>query len=513
MAKRKTAIRWGFAAALIVFAVVLLNIYVNREAQVLARDMIAAHFHSDVQLKSIHVRLLPFVRITGEDLVLVQNGEGAKVPFVTAQNFEATTSFWNMLTRTRQLHHVKTKGLVITVMRHAGQEAQPGTRRKVPDFNIDELVADDAVLAIMPKDRTKRSLIFKMHHLLLTSVGKSAVMHYRARLENALPPGEIEAEGNIGPWNFDDSGATRLDGQYEFRKADLGVFKSIAGTLSSTGSYQGELSRLEVSGTTDTPDFKVAAGDHAVDLKTQFAATVDGTNGNTELKSVEATFLNSSFEANGFIYDIPGPEGHIISLSVTSKNARVEDMLKMAVKTPPAMQGELKFKSKVRIDPGSTPVRDRITAQGEAWIANGFFRNATVQQKIAELSHKAEPGKADDQNERVPAKFRTRFTLEQGKLKLPLLDFNVPGAEAKLHGTYYLTDETLNFTGIAMLQATVSQLTTGFKSLLLKAVDPLFKTKNAGTVLPITITGTRQSPKFKVQIKRLKEAKHEASAH
>ena len=33
MAKRKTAIRWGFAAALIVFAVVLLNIYVNREAQ------------------------------------------------------------------------------------------------------------------------------------------------------------------------------------------------------------------------------------------------------------------------------------------------------------------------------------------------------------------------------------------------------------------------------------------------------------------------------------------------
>lgn len=513
MARTKTAIRWGIAAALIVVAVAILNLYVDRKGQDLARDMLAAHFHSDVQLESIHVKLLPYVRISGEGLTLVQNAQGAKVPFVTVQSFEGTTSFWNMLTRTRQLHHVRTHGMVITVMRHAKPEVQPKTRRKVPEFNIDELIADEATLAIMPQDRTKRSLVFKMHHLVLTSVGKSAVMHYSARLQNALPPGEIEAEGNIGPWNFDDSGSTRLDGHYVFRKADLSVFKSISGILSSTGSYEGELSRINVSGETDTPDFMVQAGAHAVDLKTQFQATVDGTNGNTLLQTVEAHLLNSSFTAQGLIYDIPGPQGHIIALDVVSKDARVEDMLKMAVKTPPAMTGQLKFKAKVRIDPGSEAISQRITADGQANIVNGYFKNATVQEKIAQLSHKAEGEHNANDGERVPAKFTTQFHMAKGVLRLPLLDFNVPGAQAKLHGAYRLNDETLDFRGVAMLQATVSQMTTGFKSLLLKAVDPVFKTKTAGTVLPIAVTGTRQEPKFKVEMKRLKEAKKEAKAN
>ena len=44
--------------------------------------------------------------------------------------------------------------------------------------------------------------------------------------------------------------------------------------------------------------------------------------------------------------------------------------------------------------------------------------------------------------------------------------------------------------------------TTGVKSLLLKMVDPLFSRKDAGTVLPIHITGTRSDPKFGVDVKR-----------
>lgn len=351
-----------------------------------------------------------------------------------------------------------------------------------------------------------------MHHLILTSVGKSDVMHYRARLENALPPGEIEAEGNLGPWNFEDTGSTHVDGKYDFRKADLSVFHEISGMLSSTGTFSGQLSRLDVNGTTDTPDFMVKAGRHPVDLKTQFQATVDGTNGNTELKSVEAQFLNSSFTAQGLIYDIPGPQGHIITLDVVSKDARVQDMVEMAVKTPPAMSGSLKFHAKVKINPGSTPIRDRITADGEATIVNGYFKNATVEKKIAELSHKAQHELKASDTERVPAKFNTKFHLANSQLTLPLLDFNVPGAETRLHGTYSLKDESLNFTGIAMLQATVSEMTTGFKSMLLKAVDPFFKGKSAGTVLPITVTGTRKAPKFGVEMKHLKDAKREANA-
>jgi hypothetical protein len=38
------------------------------------------------------------------------------------------------------------------------------------------------------------------------------------------------------------------------------------------------------------------------------------------------------------------------------------------------------------------------------------------------------------------------------------------------------------------------------KSFFLKALDPLFKGKKAGTVLPIKITGTRESPSFGLQV-------------
>jgi len=41
------------------------------------------------------------------------------------------------------------------------------------------------------------------------------------------------------------------------------------------------------------------------------------------------------------------------------------------------------------------------------------------------------------------------------------------------------------------------------KSLFLKMIDPLFKSKDAGTVLPIKITGTREKPLFKLDMGRV----------
>ena len=44
--------------------------------------------------------------------------------------------------------------------------------------------------------------------------------------------------------------------------------------------------------------------------------------------------------------------------------------------------------------------------------------------------------------------------------------------------------------------AKVSQTTTGWKSVLLKAVDPIFKRKNVGAEIPIHISGTPDKPSF-----------------
>lgn len=73
-----------------------------------------------------------------------------------------------------------------------------------------------------------------------------------------------------------------------------------------------------------------------------------------------------------------------------------------------------------------------------------------------------------------------------------------------LDGTYGLRSGDLDFHGLAQLQAKPSQMVTGFKSDLLKLVDPFFR-KNGVTQLPIKITGTREHPSFGLDFHRKKE--------
>ena len=71
----------------------------------------------------------------------------------------------------------------------------------------------------------------------------------------------------------------------------------------------------------------------------------------------------------------------------------------------------------------------------------------------------------------------------------------MPGADVRLSGQYALRQETLDFHGNLLIDAKVSQTVGGFKSVLLRAADPLFR-RDGRTVIPIQITGTRQDPSF-----------------
>ena len=58
----------------------------------------------------------------------------------------------------------------------------------------------------------------------------------------------------------------------------------------------------------------------------------------------------------------------------------------------------------------------------------------------------------------------------------------------------------MNFAGTLALDAPLSKTTTGFKSLLLKAVDPLFRGRGVGTLVPIKIAGSVEKPEFGVDV-------------
>jgi hypothetical protein len=63
-------------------------------------------------------------------------------------------------------------------------------------------------------------------------------------------------------------------------------------------------------------------------------------------------------------------------------------------------------------------------------------------------------------------------------------------------GQYSLDGNTFDLHGTLKLDAKLSQMMTGWKSILLKPVDPFFSKHGAGTELPFHINGTRDEPHF-----------------
>ena len=161
-----------------------------------------------------------------------------------------------------------------------------------------------------------------------------------------------------------------------------------------------------------------------------------------------------------------------------------------------AMKGAIRFQTSLRIPPGDVDIARKLQLAGAFAIDSARFTKLDVQQKIDALSRKGQ-GKPDaPPSGTVASDFAGQFALNRGELALRRFSFHMPGAALSLNGAYGLLDEHLDFNGTVRLDAKISETTTGVKSFLLKAVDPFFKGKNAGAVIPIKITGTRDQPAF-----------------
>jgi hypothetical protein len=308
--------------------------------------------------------------------------------------------------------------------------------------------------------------------------------------------------GSFGPWSPDDPGQTPLAAEYTFDKADLGVFKGISGILSSTGKFGGVLENIEVEGKTSTPDFTVTIGGHPLDLETVFSATVDGTNGDTLLHPVTAHLLNTVIVAQGGVVKSKDNKGKEITLDVTVDKGRLEDLLRLAVKTTrPPLTGAVNFHTKFDLPPGEGDLADRLNLNGKFEVKQAHFTSPEVTAKIETLSRKGQGQPENKDAGSSVSQLKGNFVLDNGVITFRGLTFSVTGAEVALNGKYGLDKEDLDFHGKLRMQAKISQTTTGAKSFVLKAVDPFFR-KNGQTVLPIKITGQRDHPSFGLDLHR-----------
>lgn len=477
-------------------------------------ETLSARLDADVAIGDLHWRIFPTVHAYGSDLTLRRRRPSGARPLISIKSFTVDARLAGLVRK--RVAHVTLDGLEIAIPPDddapvdAATSARRGTgnpaaARPLEDgVVIETLDATGGQVLTIPKKKEKAPNVWAIHTLRMHNVGAGQAMPFRAALTNAIPPGEIDTTGTFGPWLPDKPGNTALAGTFMFARADLSIFHGISGILSARGSFGGTLDRIEVNGETDTPDFTIKLGGHPFPLHAAYRTIVDGTNGDTILEQIDATFLESSLLAKGSVVDAPpGVRGRIVKLDIAMDRARIEDVMHMAVKVAPPMHGGLRLTTKFVLPPGETDVADRLRLDGTFAIARARFSNYDVQGKINELSRRSRGRTEDQPRDKVVSDFQGRFQLGDGRLGLPALTFSVPGAQVQLAGGYAMKPETLDFQGRLLMDAKVSQTQTGVKSLLLKVVDPLFSRRGGGSAIPIHIRGKRSDPDFGIDMGRV----------
>lgn len=461
-------------------------------------------FDSRVELESLHVDT-PRMQVTGEGLALHYHDRADVPPLIRIERFSFNLGFLGIIHAPRHIKGAYVESMSITIPPRERHAAVPFSSREttkpLPHVLIDEIVCNNTDLVILPRKQGKDPLDFQIHDLVLQSVDAHKRFDFHGHLTNAKPKGEIATKGTFGPWDSEEPGDTHVSGTYDFSDADLGPLPGIAGTLSSSGRYNGQLNQLEVEGQTDTPNFSLDSTGRPVPLHTEFSATVDGTDGDTYLHPVRATLLHSLMIANGSVIRSASKPGHVIALQIVAPKARLEDILRLATKSnEPVMSGIVRLKAKMLLPPGKLKVVDRLNLDAEFAVEEGQFASTEVRAKLESLSRHALGKPKNEEAGSALTDLKGHFQLARGMVTFENLDFSVPGADIKLDGTYDLHAEALDFRGELRMRAKLSQTVTGKKTLLLKLVDPFFNKDGAGSVVPIRISGTREDPKFAVTL-------------
>jgi hypothetical protein len=471
----------------------------------LVTEAMAERLDSTVELAAFSVDILPNVRVRGEGLVIRHRGRTDVPPLIQVDAFSVDGGLVGLLSRPRRFRSVVLRGLEINIPpgglgTGASSSEPPGPIAASP-FVIGRLEATDAELRIIPKKAGKDPKVFLIHQLDMRDLGAAERMPFEAELTNPVPTGMIQTSGEFGPWVRGEPGETPLTGRYTFAKADLSTINGIGGTLDSTGEFAGRLNHIAVKGETTTPDFRLDISEAPVALTSRFQAVVDGTDGDTYLTDVLATFGKTSVQAQGSVTGTPGVKGRTVALDVTIAEGRIEDLLRLAVRAEqPLMVGDVALETDFLLPPGEGGVVDRLRLAG-AFDVSAQFTDREVQKKLTGMSERARGKDVSGRPHNLVSDLRGKFRLRGGVMSFSNLTFAVPGATVRLAGTYGLRSEALNFDGQLRMTATISEAAGGgLKSFLLKAVDPFFKKGNAGTVLPIKVRGTRQEPKFGLDV-------------
>ncbi len=480
-------------------------------------ETLSARFDGRVELDRVDVSVLHGLQVSGEGLRIFAPDDavaaGATTPLIAIRQFGFHAGLLGLFFKPMHVDRVHVAGMAISVPPREIRSRDHGERhRGKMKIVVGEIVCDDSRLVIGTLRPGKEPKSFALQHIEMRDVGPNSPWQYDARIENAIPRGEIHASGAFGPWETDSPGDSAVTGRYTFDHADLNPIKGVGGMLGSEGTFRGQLDRMDVDGTADVPNFSLDTANRPMPLHTRFHAIVDGTSGDTYLQPVQARLGRTDFTCSGAVTNERGV-GHTIDLDVRVPNGHLEDFLLLAIRTNPVvMTARIGMKTKLHIPPGKESVTRKLRLRGEFTLRTIHFSNPGVQDKVDMLSLRAQgkPNEAKPGAEDVRSRMEGAYDLSAGRLRFRDLDYAMPGARVALTGVYTLDGSQFDFEGKVRTEAKLSQMVgSWWKSLLLKPVDPFFHKHGAGAEIPIKISGTKGSPKFGLDLFR-KEKKQGA---
>ncbi len=457
-------------------------------------------FPAAVSFRKFYPTYFPHPGCIAVDAVFTRLGATPGTPPVaTIQRLTIRAHYLDLFFRPGYLARIVLNGFRVRIPPLGTPIQESNWQETTSSTRVGEIVADGSWMQI-DRSSGEEPLLFAIHTLRLYSVSDKDPASFTVSLHIPLPPGDVRAKGQFGPWNYAEPGQTPVAGEYTFQNADLGVFPGIAGILSSQDKFQGVLRHIDSEGSVDIPKFVVTRSQHPVHLQGEFHVIVNGTNGDVQLDEVSAGFLKTTVLGKGEIAHHEGQDGKVTSVDLSVRDGRIQDVLRLFVRGANApLHGTTSFRARVTIPAGDASFLHKVRLVGDFGIEDGQFAKAATQASVDTLSQKALGEKAGNDSDagdpgRVISELAGHVELRDATATFKNFRFAVPGASAEMHGTYNLESRVVDLHGTLRTEEEFSEMTSGFKSVVLRPFDVFFRRKHAGAVMPVHLMGTYDAP-------------------
>lgn len=465
-----------------------------------AHPLLEQTFRSKVIVKQYHRTYFPHPGFVAEDVTFYRHGDTQIPPLATVQRMVVQGDWFTLIFRPHFLARIRLEGLHVQI-------PPPGTVARGMDFDqgvidssqsklqIGTIVADHITLDFLRHDDAP--VRFEFQALQIHNVQQNHAMTFYAKVTVPQPQGLVVANGSLGPFKTNAYGSTPLSGNYSLEGADLKSIDGLAGTAAAAGHYSGIFNNIQIDGNASIPDFR--AGDaQAVRFDSTYRVTVNGSSGDVAIGQAQVRTGDSIVTASGSVSGSPKKA----TFTFATKDSRLEQLLAIVESSKPTVVGRVSFQAEADFTSGTGRFLQRLNLKGSVFLADARFIS-DKQEQVDDFSARegADPstnpkGAAPANPPVVYAAATTHTRFEHGIASLPDIHVTLPGADARMHGTFNLLDTQIHLTGTADLQRDLSHATTGWKAWIVKPLSPFFKHKNAGAVVSVAVTGTAASPKL-----------------